>query len=179
MSAIGAKREKALQRVDEMPEGLRQCVHEYGLPIVTACVQAGVNNPRHIHTLVREIWDGARQTGQKNAAKGERIATQDVVDWLLIQSGSSLTAETLARALWERNLAIVPREPDAKMVEASMQTVSGFTEIVTKREKHSRRLKAAIEATVQNLWPCVFRDNKTTKLAAQIAELHRRYGLTQ
>ncbi len=62
------KRAKRMQRVDNMPHGLRECVHEYGLTIVDAMTDCGVTNPRHIHHLVRTIRHGSYQKAADGAA---------------------------------------------------------------------------------------------------------------
>lgn len=62
------KRQRALDEVDAMPESLRSCVHEFGLPIVSVLDKYGIRDPRHIREIVRECWTGARQTGQRVGA---------------------------------------------------------------------------------------------------------------
>ena len=147
---------KQFERMDAMPEGLRACAHEYGLPIVNACIQLNITNPRAIHNLVREIWDGARQPLQRKNRMGKRQEIYSTLDWLLLSKGGDITAETLVRFLWERGLVIVSREPTPQMIEASKATVSGFSERVTKTEKHRKRLRAAIFAAAKTHWPHLF-----------------------
>ena len=134
--------------VDNMDSETRELVHEFGEPIVTACQLAGVREPRRIRQLVREIWDGARQPTQKRPTLGS-------LDWILAQSGASISAKTLVRILRDNNHYIVPRDPSVPMIEASMNTVSNFDIKTTKREKHRLRLRAAIEAGVSHIWPDV------------------------
>jgi len=148
-----------------MPPALRLCVHEFGYTVVNACLMAGVKEPRRIRQLVHEIWNGARQGRQRRRSvspDGERKANQVSahLDWLLIQSGSEITAETLVRVLWQSDLVIVPREPHGVMVEASMAEISNFNEVVTKHEKHRRRLRVGLDAAARRLWPHLFRDEK-------------------
>lgn len=140
---LGPKRVAALAITDAMPRELRECVHEFGLPIVTCCVKHGVSSPRKIRELVKEIWAGARQTGQRNEARG-------VVDWLLAQSGSSLSFRTLSRLLAENHLVICTAEPNRQMLSASMGEVCKFNERMTKEEKHRRRLRAALQAAMKH-----------------------------
>lgn len=132
-------RAKAMDMADNLPASLRPCVHEFGLAIVTACVGCGVNTPSKIRFLVKEIWAGARQPSQMGNA-------YETLDWLLMQAGAGISAATLRRLLAEYSIAIVPDSPSTVMVEASMAEVSGHNEIMTKREKHIRRLRAAIRA---------------------------------
>ena len=134
---VGSRRRKQLTDTDALPDDLRPLVHEYGLPIITACVRYGVREPRQIHDLVREIWDGARQESQRGGSL-------NALDWLLIQAGANISAAKLIRFLKSHSLALVSFEPSHQMVEASMATVSQFKERVTKPEKHIRRLRAAI-----------------------------------
>jgi hypothetical protein len=160
---ISRDRQRHLEAVDMLPEPLRQCVHEFGYPIVIACLQAGVQKPTHIRELVHQIWLGARQPAQRQC-RSELYAghaVQKQLDWLLIQSGSEVSAEALVRVLWMNGLLIVPREPNGVMLDASMAEVSGHTEVVTKRDKHRRRLRAAMDAAARRLWPHLFREGKS------------------
>lgn len=131
------KRVNSFNDVESMSPDMRQCVHEYGYAIVKACMVAGVKKPNAIHQLVREIWDGARQPTQKRK-KGATL------DWLLVQCGSPINADTLRRVMLNSGLLIVPREPTEAMLAASLKEVSDFTLRCTKQEKHRRRLIAAL-----------------------------------
>ena len=135
---VTARCERSFEHIESMPFALRECVHEYGYAIVKACLQAGVSNPAHIHQLVREIWEGARQPGQRRPRMG-------MMDWLLLQAGVEIPGDTFLRVLENENLVIVPRCPTFEMLQASMAEVSDFTVRCTKAEKHKRRLFAAIE----------------------------------
>jgi MinD-like ATPase involved in chromosome partitioning or flagellar assembly len=132
------RKEEALAVTDEMPAELRACVHEFGLPIVTACVNAGVSKPAVIRQLVAEIWDGARQTTQQR-----RRGPISVLDWVLIQAGAQISAATLLRVLRSHSMVIIPLEPTTLMVEASMDAVNHMG-VVSKSRKHRNRLRAAI-----------------------------------
>lgn len=159
---ISRDRLRHLDAVDMMPGPLRECVHEFGYPIVKCCLQHGVNDPRHIRELVSQIWHGARQSSQRQP-RGEMNDGHGVMrhlDWLLIQHGSPIGAATLVRVLWQSGLLIVPREPTGVMLDASMDTVSGHNEPMSKREKHRRRLRAAMDAAGRKCWPHLFRDEK-------------------
>lgn len=129
---------RALAMTDDWPADMRACVHEFGFAIVYACVSVGVTKPNTIRALVREIWEGARQQHQRTTPTG-------TLEWLMIQNGGVPLA-TLARVLDNKSLVIVSREPTRAMIAASMAEVSGFTERITKQEKHTRRLRAAIKA---------------------------------
>ena len=131
---------RSFEDFDRMPRGLRECVHEFGLPIVRACLQMKISEPRHIRQLVHDIWEGARQTTQRK----ESVA-RGSLDWLLIQAGAGLSAATLLEFLARHNLAIVSTEPTAAMVYASMDAVNHMG-VVSKSAKHRNRLRAAIKA---------------------------------
>lgn len=62
---LGEKRIRHLERVDDMPPDLRSCVHDYGFAIVSTMMKYGVDNERAIREIVREVWFGPRQHGQK------------------------------------------------------------------------------------------------------------------
>lgn len=141
-----AKSVRSFARVDAMSPELRECVHEFGEPIVDACLQAGVRSPRNIRQLVREIWEGPRQIQQRRPKLG-------TLDWVLQQAGAQISAKTLVRVLRNNDLYIVPKAPTAAMVDASMEEVSNFDVRCTKRTKHARRLQAAILAGIKHLWP--------------------------
>lgn len=138
---LSAKRHTDLARVDSMPSGLRSCVHEFGLPIVTVLTKFGIENPSHIREVVSEIWNGARQDGQMSGAWNS-------LDVLLARG--SLSSDGLFRFLSQNNLAIVSAEPTREMLNASLSEVSGFTVRCTKEEKHRRRLRAAIRAGMKS-----------------------------
>ena len=154
MSAIAAVVVRQIEAVDRMPPNLRQCAHEYGYAIVEACLQAGVRDPRKIRNLVREIWAGARQPGQKTS--GNRNATMDHLDWILLQAGAEISAAKLVRFLHDFNWTISPLYPNVAMINASLAEVSGYNERMTKTEKHRRRLAAALKAGSKSLWPHLY-----------------------
>lgn len=149
----GKGRVKNMEAYDALPASLRECVHEYGYPIVAALHQQGITKASVVHHLVREIWDGARGFNTDGPSANARTGPAPVLDWLLVNSGSSLHAGTIARALWQRGFVIVPRDPSTGMIEASKATVSNFDQLVTKTDKHKRRLKAALEQYASAYWP--------------------------
>lgn len=136
---LGDKRRRQLTMVDQMSEELRGCVHEFGLPVVLACTSAGVTSAVSIRRLVKEIWAGARQDGQKSGAR-------NTLDWLLCQNGAGISAKTLYRVLEDNNLVIASVEPTRAMLDASMAAVTGGNVICSKEEKHRRRLRAAMRS---------------------------------
>lgn len=159
---ISHKRMQALATVDAMAPEYRVLVHEFGLPIVQACLSAGVTRPSIIRHLVHEIWCGARQTSQRSTSEqfgpagGTKIAGH--LDWLLLQKGTGINAYQLVRMLRAHNMIIVPLEPGKAMIEASIATVREHREIMTKHEKHRRRLHAALQAALYTMWPQLKRE---------------------
>lgn len=147
---------RALEQTDAMPPALRQCVHEFGFPIVAAFVQAGVINPKTIRHLVREIWNGPRSSFQNTTIGSSAPGMQKGLDWLLLQAGAQITAAALVRFLWDRGqLVIVPVNINDThpATQASMETVSNHDQRMTKARKHSLRLTAGIKAAALSLWP--------------------------
>lgn len=154
---------RGLELTDAMPRELRALVHEFGFPIVHAFIEAGgIRDPRKIRHLVKTCWDGPRSYGdgaQSRKARGGRSPVLDKLDWLLIQSGSAISAETLLRVLRETGLVIVPLVPTDYMVDASIEA-TGQMGLVSKREKHHGRLAAAIRAAASRHWPHLFAEAK-------------------
>lgn len=142
-----------LELTDAMPADLRHCVHEYGFEVVRACLHVGVENPHQIRNLVREIWRGARQPFQRKHGSGSSSAMNQL-DWILMQSGSSVGAAGLVRFLYQMGFIVVPLEPTPLMVEASIAATDTLGR-VTKFQKHKRRLRAAHEKALQAFWPAV------------------------
>lgn len=146
--------QKNMNEVDMLPLEHRRIVHEFGYSIYRALLRAGVRNPGAMRNLVNEIWHGARGSTRMGKPVGVRgSANIASLDWLLIQSGSNVSAATLLGHMRQAGLVIVPLEPMRQMIDASMETVSGHNVLVSKEEKHRRRLRAAIEAGVDALWP--------------------------
>jgi hypothetical protein len=143
---VSQKCQNSFERIDKMSPELRSCVHEFGEPIVIACMMAGVKQPQRIRQLVREIWEGARQPTQSRPRLGS-------LDWIMQQAGAEISAETLIRILRDNHHYLVPLDPSKEMIEASMNTVSSYNMRITKRDKHRLRLRAAIEAGVKHLYP--------------------------
>lgn len=132
---ISRRRIEALEQVDAMSPGLRQCVHEFGVPIVTVLTKFGIREPAHIREIVNMIWLGARQDSQRTGAI-------NAIDFLLARG--PVSSATLIRLLAENSMVITTVEPTKAMVAASMAEVSGFNVTCTKEEKHRRRLHAAL-----------------------------------
>ena len=152
---------RALEATDAMPARLRECVHEFGYEIVSVISQAGIIDPGKIRAIVHTVWNGAREPIQRTGTK-RRAHPSPVLghlDWLLIQAGAPITARTLIRGLDMHGMVIVPREPSTVMVQASMDATNQMG-VVSKAEKHKGRLRAAIRASTQRLWPHLFEPGK-------------------
>jgi hypothetical protein len=147
---------RALEETDAMSPELRECVHEFGYAIVRALISHGIKEPRAIRQLVHEIWMGARQPAQRNRIGRKYSPVMETLDWVLLQAGSQIGAVTLLRVLWANSMVIVPYEPSSIMVDASLAELRDFDVKCTKTEKHRRRLRAAIRAQAQRLWPQLF-----------------------
>lgn len=150
---------RAVAATDDMPPELRACVHEYGFAIVQGMRQAGVTDPRRIRQLVHTVWMGARQPNQRvgGTVGRKHSPVLEHLDWLLLQAGAAIPARTLLRTLFQHNMVIVSREPADHMVAASMDATNHMG-VVSKAEKHRRRLRAAITAGARRLWPHLFEE---------------------
>ena len=151
--SLSARTLRALDRIDEMPPDLRACVHDFSYSVVATCLNAGITDPRKIRTLVAGIWEGARQPHNRNSALPAESSVVAQLDWLLIQAGSGIGARRLIRMLDLHSMAIVPKEPSRQMIEASMDEITPAMGIISKYQKHRRRLVAATRAAVSHLWP--------------------------
>jgi hypothetical protein len=152
---------RALEVTDAMPAELRACVHELGWAIVREFLGCGIKDPQRIRRLTHAAWAGARSVGDRTGRKGHkghRSPILDRLDWFLIQNASPIGAETLVRLLWLSNTAIFPVSPSEAMIEASMDAVSPADGLMSKHEKHKRRLLAALRAQVHMTWPHLFAD---------------------
>jgi len=153
MTGIIEKRARRLEEVDDMPPELRGCVHEFGYAIVHAFVTNGVTSPGRIRQLVHEVWAGARQPAQRQKSNPLGASTIAALDWFLIQNGCDVSATTLTRLLWHNGMALLPCNPTRAMIDASMNAVTREMPIISKEDKHVRRLRAAVTAAAIALWP--------------------------
>lgn len=141
---------RGLAATDAMPPDLRAVVHEFGFPIVDAFLTLGIRQPRHIRHLVTTCWLGARSN-----LDGNRGGMTGQLDSLLIQSGAALSADALLRFLKQQNRVILELHPTDIMVDASIEETANLG-LVSKREKHAARLKAALRAGAVRAWPGLF-----------------------
>jgi hypothetical protein len=144
--------ERELALTDGLTPELRQCVHEFGFPIVDVLIKSGIRRASTIRHLVNEIWAGARQPRQRlyRAYPGKTVANK--LDWVLTNAGAEISAERLVRVLYNSGFVCVPFEPTPGMVAASVAEVSGYNVRCTKSEKHRRRLVAALKVGHALIW---------------------------
>jgi len=124
----GIRAQKRMARFDALPADVRAVANEYGLEIVEDFWNHGVRKGKSIAYLI----DCARNV----------LRTPD--------GGTTQKYRPNVTANGKKNhvskTVTVPIEPTDEMIAASMSTVSGHNVLVTKREKHRLRLKAAISA---------------------------------
>lgn len=155
MSSKGttARQHRELDLTDHMSRELRLCVHEFGLTIVEHLMKHGVTSPSAIRELVCVIWEGARQPAQSTLKGNSHHFARGALarlDWALIQASSPIGAVGLVRHLADKSFVLVPGSPSGSMIEASMHAIDGMP-LMSKREKHQRRLMAAIRAAADEL----------------------------
>lgn len=68
LSQDQAKRVARMERIDAMPADIRACVHEYGLSIVQAMLDAGVKKGKHMHHIVKMVREGSFQSATDGKA---------------------------------------------------------------------------------------------------------------
>lgn len=67
---VQRRRAARMRNVDSMSPGLRACVHNYGLSVVTACLDLGIREPRHIRHIVEKVLDELSPTRGTSSAQG-------------------------------------------------------------------------------------------------------------
>jgi hypothetical protein len=140
--------------VDRLPKDLRALVHDYGYSVVVQFYDAGIQKPGQIRHLIAVARLGAREPGNQRPAKiSPGVRAINALDIALTEAGAGLHARPVARHLRDLGYVIVPRTgPTREMVDASMATVSAGNLMVSKPEKHQRRLQAAINAFDAEMW---------------------------
>jgi len=118
-----------MSEIDALPAEMRQLVHDFGWTVVKAFRDAGVTKAKTIVHLIRCVNEGSVEG----------------------KSRPMIFLDEAPKALAGNGLAVVPIEPTQEMIDASLAQVTGFNVIVSKPEKHRRRLRAAIEAGRQKI----------------------------
>lgn len=138
--------------VDRLPASLRHLVHEFGLSVVVAFVNAGVTHPAVIRRLVAAVRLGAREKGNERPWVPQPRRVFNAIDTWLVANGAGFPAVALVRGMREAGYIPVAISPSLEMTEASMATVTFADAPVSKMEKHQRRLQAALTAADKALW---------------------------
>ena len=69
---VQSKREKRMQRIDDLPRELRDLVNSYGFSVVDAFLAVGVSKPNQIKHLVETVLDNFSPTRGSFSAQGRR-----------------------------------------------------------------------------------------------------------
>jgi hypothetical protein len=79
---VQRKRMARMTKVDELSPEMRELVHEYGLTVVTTCIDIGVIKPKHIRHLVETILDEFSPSRGSFSKQGKRteISKSDTID---------------------------------------------------------------------------------------------------
>jgi len=67
---VDRRRQARMAKVDAMPANLRELVHDYGLNVVGAFIQCGVDNPRRIKHLVETVLNEFSPTRGSYSSQG-------------------------------------------------------------------------------------------------------------
>lgn len=148
---VPEKVKRSFETIDKMPRELKSCVHEFGLPIVNSLVCAGITKPSVIRQIVHEIWCGTRETWMQNGGGFHGMMAK--LDAVLVHGNVPMNAATLARIMHSSGFVIVPATALACMVTASMETVTPEDGPMSKKEKHKRRIDAALTAARKFMFP--------------------------
>ena len=74
LEKVQARRVARMERVDAMPEDIRELVHEYGLTVVDAFLSCGVTKANRIRHLVETVLDEFSPTRGSRSSQGIRSA---------------------------------------------------------------------------------------------------------
>jgi hypothetical protein len=69
---VDRKRRERMDKIDAMPEDIRELVHEYGSTVVNAFMQNGVTKANRIRHLVETVLDEFSPTRGSFATQGIR-----------------------------------------------------------------------------------------------------------
>lgn len=152
--------EDLIDTVDRLPRAVRHLVHEFGASVVFEFVAAGIVDPNRIRHLIKAVHLGPREPG--NLVNRGAFSTRrafNIFDTWLVQHGAGFPAVALVRGMREMGFTPVGTTgPTKEMLAASMEAVTHKDERLTKADKHTRRLQAALKAADAALWagvdPC-------------------------
>lgn len=72
LAMVQRKRIARMDSIDAMPVAMRALVNDYGLSVVTTCIQSGVVKPRRIRNLVETILNEFSPTRGSFSCQGIR-----------------------------------------------------------------------------------------------------------
>jgi hypothetical protein len=129
------KRINRMNEIDRLPPDIRALVHEFNWTMIKSFLDAGVRDARRIRHLIRNVMDGSAAYG------GGNMPDQGVPKL-------KLSTQTTMELALRDDLAVCHIDPLDQVVQASMDAVLPYvpgTPLLTKREKHRIRLKAALQ----------------------------------
>ena len=143
--------QRRMDLVDTMAPELRACVHDFGLTVVKEFLAAGVTDPRKIRTLVRTVYAGSIEIGDREV--GPKVSDGEwTVRYLndeLSRHGLPSVGRHLLSALKDKGRIVVPRKPTRGMIDASIDALraEGVAHVqVAREDKHRIRLRRALAA---------------------------------
>jgi hypothetical protein len=152
--AAGMDRVKRrMATIDAMPKELRALVHEHGLTVIQAFVDGGLTKPKSINHIIDTIRRGSGEIGprESNIIHRKNSFAESTIDEILNALHAPPIAVQIINYLLRRGKVITPTEPTEKMIQASMDAVNPVSEggeLLNKRDKHKRRLRAALKIAV-------------------------------
>jgi hypothetical protein len=152
--AAGMDRVKRrMATIDAMPKELRALVHEHGLTVIQAFVDSGLTKPKAINHIIDTIHRGSTEIGlrESNIIYKNNPFAESILDEILNALRAPPIAVQIINYLLRRGKVITPTEPTEKMIQASMDAVKPVSEggeLLNKRNKHKRRLRAALKAAI-------------------------------
>lgn len=126
------KRVNRMNEIDNLPADIRELVHDFNWTMIKAFLDCGVRDARKIRHLIARVIEGAASYDGGNANPlGLRLSTNTTLEL-------ALRPDVVACSI----------NPDDRVVQASINAVLPYvpgTPLLTKREKHRIRLKAALQ----------------------------------
>lgn len=127
------KRVNRMNEIDNLPADIRALVHEFNWTMINPFLKAGIRDARQIKHLIRCVVQGA---ASYNGSSLNPIASL------------RLSTETTMELSLREDLVVCEINPSDQVVQASMDAVLPYvpgTPLLTKREKHRIRLRAALQ----------------------------------
>lgn len=132
------KRVNRMNEIDRLPPAIRELIHEFNWKMINSFLQAGVTDARKIRHLIRCVMEGAATYG------GGHLQAKDPSQ----PPGLKLSNEATMELALRHDIVVCHINPLDQVVQASMDAVLPYvpgTPLLTKREKHRIRLKAALQ----------------------------------